>query len=209
MCNGESWQGQFQVFSKEQRRRCCRAQAAACWSHSQQSVWGLSLSCHSEGTRVVAGGTSTSALGWYPGMEVEDSLGKWLDPWPTFSHWNWLWIDYRLATALPYLLCGWYDLWQCQLIYSSQEFQEANAVLISILSTRDLRPAEIKEEVKLDPLAGVYPSSFNHSVILLVGCFQLDKCCACVDTFGPISCPLREVWLLWAVILVVPGSCVS
>lgn len=57
------------------------------------SVWGLSLSCHAEGTRVVAGGTGTSALGWYPGMEVEDSLKKWLDPWPTFSPWNWLWID--------------------------------------------------------------------------------------------------------------------
>lgn len=45
-------QGQSQVFSQEQRRRCCRAQAAACWSHSQQSVWGLSLSWHAEGTRV-------------------------------------------------------------------------------------------------------------------------------------------------------------
>lgn len=67
-------------------------------------------------------------------------------------------------------------IYKCQLIGYSQEFQEANAVFISILSTRDLRPSEIKEEVELDQLADVYTTSFNHSVILLVGRFQLDKC---------------------------------
>lgn len=49
-----------------------QAQSGASWSHSQHSVWGLSLGCHSESTRTAAGGTCP----WCPWLISRNGCGK-------------------------------------------------------------------------------------------------------------------------------------